>query len=86
MSSELLRESVIAVDAEGVQLGKDGPMTLLQIGTMTGQVYLFDIQENGNMFSKGRLATVLESETVIKVRSLQMVQESEKRLLNHTHI
>ena len=96
--ADLLRESVVAMDAEGVQLGKDGPMTLLQIGTMDGKVFLFDVQENRDIFTDGRLAEVLESSQVLKVKQRIEIQKEtstkmDKRftilnpvyLMNHTH-
>ena len=42
----LSQESVLALDSEGVNLGKDGPLTLLQIGTLSGTVYLFDVMRD----------------------------------------
>ena len=58
---------VIALDAEGVNLGKDGPLTLLQIGTMDGDVYLFDIWSNKELFCEGRLKDIMESTRIVKV-------------------
>ncbi|XP_060067618.1 uncharacterized protein LOC132547832 [Ylistrum balloti] len=58
---------VIAVDAEGVQLGKDGPLTLLQVGTIDHDVFLFDIHVNKDLFTKGRLQDILTSNRIIKV-------------------
>jgi len=65
--SELMKCDVIAMDAEGVQLGKDGPMTLLQIGTMEHKVYLFDVQENKRLFTAGQLQNLLQSPNTTKV-------------------
>jgi len=58
---------VIAVDCEGVSLGPTGPLTLLQIGTWTGKVYLFDIQSNKDLIKKGGLKELMESKCVLKV-------------------
>ncbi len=59
----------IAVDCEGVNLSRDGPLTLLQIGTPKA-VYLFDIstlkKQYGDAFVTP-LRTVLESRTIVKV-------------------
>ncbi|XP_052081834.1 uncharacterized protein LOC127719646 isoform X4 [Mytilus californianus] len=57
----------IALDAEGINLGKDGPLTLLQIGTMDDKVYLFDIETNTDLFRKGKLKDILQSDKPIKV-------------------
>lgn len=64
---ELEKCDVIAMDAEGVQLGKDGPLTLLQIGTVDHVVYLFDITTNRNLFSEGKLQSLLTSPRILKV-------------------
>jgi hypothetical protein len=71
--SRLLKEKVISLDAEGVQLGKDGPLTLLQIGTLDGDVFLFDVMINektqDKMFFKDTaLDNILTSTTIVKVR------------------
>ncbi|XP_061170113.1 piRNA biogenesis protein EXD1-like [Saccostrea echinata] len=65
--SDLLTEQVLAVDCEGIQLGVEGPLTLLQVGTYDGDVYLFDIQENRKLLSEGCLGTILESIEIVKV-------------------
>eukprot|EP00105_Crassostrea_gigas_P027032 XP_011448227.1 PREDICTED: piRNA biogenesis protein EXD1 isoform X3 [Crassostrea gigas] len=65
--SILSSESVLAVDCEGIALGVEGPMTLLQICTYSGDVYLFDVQENRELFSEGHLKIVLESDEILKV-------------------
>lgn len=64
---DLLKDEFISLDCEGINLGKDGPLTLLQIGSQTGNVYLFDVMENRRMFDEGELKRLLESENVVKV-------------------
>lgn len=64
---QLEKCDVISVDAEGVQLGKDGQMTLLQIGTLQNEVYVFDVKENRNLFDNGKLRNVLENDKIVKV-------------------
>lgn len=78
--SILSRESVLAVDCEGIALGVDGPLTLLQICTYNGDVYLFDIQENQKLFSEGHLKTILESDEILKVAD-KVLEEHKERLL-----
>lgn len=63
----LLREPVLAVDCEGIQLGADGPLTLVQVGTFSGDVYLFDLHENKQLLTEGRLQKLLESSEIVKV-------------------
>ena len=57
----------ISMDGEGVNLGPTGPMTLLQLGVYTGQIYIFDLQLDKKMMCQGGLKQVLESAEVIKV-------------------
>lgn len=64
---DLKKLDIISVDAEGINLGKDGPLTLLQIGTTDGRVYLFDVLANKFLFDKGELKEVLQSDSVVKV-------------------
>ena len=61
----------VSLDGEGVNLGPSGPMTLLQLGLDTGQIYIFDLQLEKNLMSQGGLKQVLESAEVIKVSILQ---------------
>ncbi|CAC5391160.1 EXD1 [Mytilus coruscus] len=57
----------IALDAEGINLGKDGPLTLLQVGTVDDKVYLFDIASNEDLFENGKLKDILQSDKPTKV-------------------
>ncbi|XP_062571052.1 uncharacterized protein LOC134233073 [Saccostrea cucullata] len=63
----LSHEQVLAVDCEGIQLGVDGPLTLVQVGTYSGEVYLFDIHANRELLKKGRLGNIMESKGIVKV-------------------
>ncbi|XP_064599289.1 piRNA biogenesis protein EXD1-like [Liolophura sinensis] len=66
--SGLLRtETEVAVDAEGVNLGRTGPLTLLQVGTRDGRVYLFDIHKNKVLLQPGFLKDLLESTKIVKI-------------------
>ena len=64
---KLERESYVAVDSEGVHLSRTGPLTLLQIGTASGRVFLFDVMREPRMFKDGGLQRLLEGESVVKV-------------------
>ncbi len=39
-----------------------------QIGTMSGQAYIFDILSDASVLSEGKLKKILESEEIVKVR------------------
>ncbi|EEC15704.1 conserved hypothetical protein, partial [Ixodes scapularis] len=58
---------VLALDAEGVNLGPRGPLTLLQLATAAGEVFLFDVQSTPQLFDEGKLKDILESQTIVKV-------------------
>eukprot|EP00057_Strongylocentrotus_purpuratus_P004816 XP_003729510.1 PREDICTED: uncharacterized protein LOC100893986 [Strongylocentrotus purpuratus] len=58
---------VVALDCEGCSLSKTGRLTLVQIATMEGKVYLFDVYRCPYLFHDGLLADFLESEAVLKV-------------------
>lgn len=59
--------SIVSLDCEGVNLGVKGQLTLIQIGTMSGQVYVFDLITCPNLIQAGGLRKLLESEKVLKV-------------------
>lgn len=64
---ELSKYDFIAMDAEGVNLGKEGPLTLLQIVTVDNKVYLFDIRLKPELFKEGHVEDLLQSEKTVKV-------------------
>lgn len=66
---DLEREHVVAIDAEGINLSLTGPLTLLQIGTTSQNVYLFDVQSERQMFEHGGLKAFLAKESIVKVYS-----------------
>lgn len=58
---DLKKYKTLGVDCEGVDLGKDGELCLLQVATPE-KVYLFDIEIlKEEVFTKGRLYEVLAS-------------------------
>lgn len=63
----LSKETILAVDCEGVYHGTRFKLTLLQIGTCKGDVYMFDVQENTDLLSNVQLKHLLESEEIEKV-------------------
>ena len=65
---ELLKEDYVSVDAEGVNMSKTGPLTLLQVGRKDGHVFLFDVLTCPEMFKQSGLQDLLEGVQVLKVR------------------
>ena len=64
---QLLKREFVAVNGEGVNMGYNGPMTLITIYTDDDKAFLFDIHEENKLFSDGRLKEVFESSAVKKV-------------------
>ena len=54
--SILCKKEPISVDAEGINLGTKGQMTLLQISTMEKQTYIFDLLVDSNIWIEGKLS------------------------------
>jgi hypothetical protein len=61
--------SMIAIDIEGVKLGRSGTVSLVQVAVSENEVYCFDILALGNaIFSKKEdLGEILESERILKL-------------------
>lgn len=57
---------VVGFDCEGINLGLKGQLTLIQIATMTGFSYVFDLISCPGMI-EGGLKRLLESPNVVKV-------------------
>lgn len=66
IASLLKDEAILALDCQGVYRGSHLRLTLLQIGTSKGKVYLFDVQKNKNLLNDG-LRHLLESKDIEKV-------------------
>ncbi|XP_077265645.1 egl_like_exo domain-containing protein [Temnothorax americanus] len=58
---------VVSFDCEGINLGVKGQLTLVQIGTMSGQAYVFDLVTCPSLVQAGGLQKLLEHPHVIKV-------------------
>ena len=58
---------VVGLDCEGINLGVKGQLTLLQLATMTGFSYVFDLISCPAMIDAG-LKKLLESPDIVKVR------------------
>ena len=59
---------VISFDCEGINLGVRGQLTLVQIGTMSGQAYVFDLVTCPGLIQAGGLQKLLEHPHVTKVK------------------
>jgi hypothetical protein len=66
----LISQSMLAIDCEGVYLSKEGALTLVQICTPTGEIYIFDILKGGPEMFSGKN----------KLRGLKFIFESKKIL------
>lgn len=58
---------VISVDCEGINLGLKGELTLVEIGTVRGEAFIFDVLQCPNIVTEGGLKSLLENENVIKI-------------------
>lgn len=58
---------IVSFDCEGINLGLKGVLTLCQIATMNGEVYILDIMACPGMVVEGKIKDLLESENVIKI-------------------
>eukprot|EP00928_Gymnodinium_smaydae_P011698 TRINITY_DN14291_c0_g2_i1.p1 TRINITY_DN14291_c0_g2~~TRINITY_DN14291_c0_g2_i1.p1 ORF type:complete len:347 (-),score=37.25 TRINITY_DN14291_c0_g2_i1:314-1258(-) len=68
ITNQLLMHRDLALDVEGVELCRHGCVCLVQLCTVLGQVFLFDITTLGQAaFDVGGLKEVLESERICKV-------------------
>lgn len=63
----LLKQEALAVDIEGVNLGRHGEICITQVADRRGYVYLFDVTTLGNIAFSSGLKTVLEAEGVAKL-------------------
>lgn len=66
--SQLSFSKLLALDLEGIDLGRTGEICLLQIATEDGHVYLFDICTlKGEAFQRDTLKSILEEKSIRKV-------------------
>ncbi|XP_075738728.1 egl_like_exo domain-containing protein isoform X3 [Rhipicephalus microplus] len=61
------QHQLVALDTEGVNLGPQGPLTLVQLATPAVEVFLFDVQSAPQLFTEGHLRDILEAEHITKV-------------------
>jgi len=69
MQEIMRRGEAIAVTFEGINLSSPskGQVTLVQVGTMAGQAYLFDVITDPKIWNEGQLKAVLQCNDVCKV-------------------
>lgn len=65
--SNKTEQVVISVDCEGINLGVKGELTLIEIGTTSGEAFIFDVLACPTIMTDGGLKSLLENEKVIKV-------------------
>lgn len=58
---------VISFDCKGVNLGVKGQLTLIEIGTVRGEAFIFDLQQSPQMVADGGIKMLLEDESIIKI-------------------
>ncbi|XP_063388564.1 egalitarian protein homolog [Cydia fagiglandana] len=67
MNPKRTTKSIVSFDCEGINLGLKGVLTLCQIATINGEVYILDIMACPGMVVEGKIKDLLESENVIKI-------------------
>ncbi|XP_026488831.1 egalitarian protein homolog [Vanessa tameamea] len=67
MNVKRTTKSIVSFDCEGINLGLKGVLTLCQIATMNGEVYILDIMACPGMVVEGKIKDLLESEFVVKI-------------------
>jgi len=60
----------VAFDCEGINLGARGQLTLMQLATLNGNAYVFDLLTCPALLAEGGLHSLLESHDVVKVNTL----------------
>ncbi|XP_065339588.1 egalitarian protein homolog [Cloeon dipterum] len=67
--SEIYKSKPCAVsfDCEGINLGARGQLTLMQLATLNGNAYVFDLLTCPALISEGGLHTLLESSEIVKI-------------------
>ncbi|XP_059471090.1 egalitarian protein homolog [Neocloeon triangulifer] len=57
----------VAFDCEGINLGARGQLTLMQLATLNGNAYVFDLLTCPALIAEGGLHSLLESTEVVKI-------------------
>lgn len=59
---------VVALGVKGTNLGPEGTACSVQVGTLKGQAYIFDLVSCPDIMDRGELKAIIESEKVTKVK------------------
>lgn len=59
-------QMVVSIDCEGMNLGRKGTLSLIQLATTSGEVFIFDVLTCPQM-AKAGLKSLLESDRIIKI-------------------
>ncbi|XP_070397456.1 egalitarian protein homolog isoform X1 [Dermacentor albipictus] len=76
------QHQLVAVDAEGVNLGPQGPLTLVQLATPVGEVFLFDVQSTPQLFAEGHLRDILEAEHITKIVFITCEEKKSRKIFH----
>lgn len=63
----LAQKAVVGIDFEGVCVGANGQLSLMQIVNEDGMCFIFDLIASPQLMKNGGLQTLLESEEILKV-------------------
>lgn len=66
-SAQPNQQTIVSMDCEGINLGVRGQLTLLELGTVRGEAFIFDLLICPEIVNDGGLKRLLESDTIIKV-------------------
>lgn len=61
------QQVIVSMDCEGINLGVRGQLTLLELGTIRGEAFIFDLLLCPDIINHGGLKRLLESDNVIKI-------------------
>ncbi|XP_057298108.1 uncharacterized protein LOC130629031 [Hydractinia symbiolongicarpus] len=64
--AELKKHTELSLDCEGVRLGRDGKLMLLQLGAKKDTIYLFDVLKLGKEIFELGIKDILESPNIVK--------------------
>jgi exonuclease 3'-5' domain-containing protein 1 len=59
--------AIISFDCEGVNLGAKGELTIVEIGTVRGEAFIFDLKACPELMNDGGLKGILEDDNIIKI-------------------
>jgi hypothetical protein len=73
ITKQLLEQPHIAVDCEGVNLGPNGQVTLIQVGMNDGTVFIFDLISEGII---DEVRVLLEAEVLKVIKSVIIISST----------